>query len=308
VAATQPQGQIKGDYKNFFTRKQDSNQLHIQMVRNSLSERLPNIDLNTMINYALDYPSKLSKQPVKPVRSILTASYSTLLLKEAAKELGPTPPWAKLLSEEFSYLRNLERYRSDLAYIRDYKSQFVSYDERPLATRIADVSKAIDDVIEWGVECYRTQGKNCEKSVPPRLGLSNLSPLRADPWLPKERLNPKISTWQPVGETLPGYDMVLETKGRWRFGHELYKVLPITQSTGLQLIDRSDVSRKQELKTQISQVIPSNRAVYFRFIDKPDSYGDNDYVYDDPATVRLGGKVDAFILGGQGASLVPDSP
>jgi len=297
ISAYEGSGKIDGEAKHYFERKQSENRLHIEVVRSALEEKLPNFKLEELFEYTLAYPEKISKVRIKPIRSVLTDTYTAMLLKDAHTAMGPTPEWAKILADYFVYLRTLERYKADLIYIRDNNQQFTKFDPLPLASRIDAVNTAIDTVVAWASECFRTTGKTCKGVEPAKIRLPVLSPARAEPWVEGANINPKVAAPQPIGETPATMDMVFEAKGYWRFGRQPNEFGPITFSTEVQIINKSNPSDVRRIPTQQSLMIPRNFNVNFHYIDF--YYPDNEIIpgEDMTAKVRLGGRVDPFIAG-----------
>lgn len=295
INASSMQGGISASLRQRFESLQTTSSLQIDILRDGLEEIFPRMDLASLSEYSLKFPEKIGSAQQKPVRDLITADYVPLLLQAARNELPATPAWATLLSNQFVYLRGLAKYRADLIYIRDHKDQFVTFDERPLSSKIDQVNNAMDKLISWASECIRSRGAVCPDNKPMNIALPKYAPVRARSWV---GLDPRLHVEQPIGETLPSFPMTLELRGRWFYGRGGYDIHPVTFSTELHLQNKANPADKRAITgLQYSHLIPENFMVTFRFADIPGNYGDNAVYQPDPAQARLGGALETFLAG-----------
>jgi len=296
ISASSVQGGMSASLRQRFESLQMTGSLRIDILRDGLEEIFPRMDINSLSEYSLKFPEKIGAAQEKPVRDLITVDYVPLLLQVAHGELPATPAWATLLSDQFVYLRGLAKYRADLVYIRDHKDQFVTFDERPLSSKLEQVNNAMDKLISWASECIRSRGAVCPDNKSTNIGIPKYAPVRARDWV--KNLDPRSHVEQPIGETLPSFPMTLELRGRWFYGRGGNDIHPITFSTELHLQNKGNPADKRTITgLQYSHLIPENFMVSFRFADIPGNYGDNAVYQPDPAQARLGGALETFFTG-----------
>lgn len=295
ISASAAQGKMSASLKQRFESYQSKGNLQIDVLRDGLEDVLPNLDLANLLNYSLEFPKKIADAKQMPIRELITADYTPLLLQAANKDLGATPHWATLLSDQFAYLRKLAKYRGDLVYIRDHKDQFVAFDERQLLSKLNHVNNAMDGLIVWARECVRSRGGTCPDTKSTNISIPMLAPIRALDWV---TLDPRLPSEQPIGETLPSFPMILELRGKWHYGRGISDINPVTIGTELRLQNKANPDDRRIIAPlQYSHQIPANFLVSFWFAEKPYNYSDNNIYQSDPSRGRLGGPVDNFVSG-----------
>lgn len=292
IQASQQTGSESVDLKNTYESLERSSNLQIDVMRDGTEEQLPKLDLASLSDYATQYPAKIAALKQKPILGVDTADYLPILIREAHKQLGPTPAWATEISNQFNYLLRLTKYMGDLTYIRDHRDEFVPFDERLLETRLSDSNAAIQAVTAWALECIRTRGASCQDLSNKNLMLSKYSPLRAEKWV---SLDPRSDQIQPIGESL-FQPMTVEVRGYWYYGKWVADHAAATTSTELHITDRS-TNQERVISSVPTLNVPQNQRISFRFADQPGNYGDNSTDTNDPARARLGGALDDFFAG-----------
>nr|WP_129545744.1 hypothetical protein [Methylorubrum zatmanii] len=293
VAASSVNGNMSSDFQQLLQSKKNSGKLQISVIRDALDEPLPEFNIDSLVDYSRSYVTKVSGLSVKPVKTIKIGDYLPLIIDAAINPTGvPNVTWSQSLSGEFRYLLSLLKYKNDLDYIQQHPAQFVSFDQSLVARQVAIVNVTIDTMKAWAIQCLVSNGSNCPNPSQLHIPVPGYTPLRAGAWTV---LNPAVPTPQMLGST--SAEMIVEGKGIWQFGNAPSALLPVTGSTVMIFVNKSDMNDRRRVEGVSTATVPAGFDAYFQFIDLPNSYGDNHIYAPDPASLRIGGKLDRFING-----------